>query len=687
MSPDPMDKKTTVSMKRTLWRTIALLILFIILLINYRQLIQDQSLFLFSKVITSAKSDYSLSTGLLLDLVYFFSVLLVLHLLWAIIITLSCKPLFHFAANDNIKTQYWLSMVLMHITLLLAANAYFYPTSLVGFLRATPLSEPYFLIGLSLLLMGLFLLGLYQLITKMSFVLFCLSAVVIVSGYLSSERAPHFLAPNKKYPTVIIIGVDALRPDHLTYRGATNNLSPQLDHFLSQSIIYDQTYTPMGRTYVAWMSLLTGQYPKTHGARFNLAPPELVNKNIPLVRKLNQRGYQTTYAMDERRFNQIDKTYGFNQVVGPQAGAADSIIATFADLPLINLLINTPISKMLFPYLYINRAYGKAYEPTNFNRDVLASLAMDRPNLLTVHFCMLHWPYTSKDFVNPDPALWQGNYNHFLYQQLIKKVDNQFGELINGLKRQGLLDDAIVFLISDHGDSFKLGKDLLLNEGIEGKKSLAVSAWGHATNIIDQEQNEVVMAYSRFKKGKSVSDHVKIEGTFSLVDIIPTLFNELELELSHDENFDENFDGKILPLTNELVDSTRMVFVESSRPVKSINTSFIDEQKVLSETAATYEVRENGRAVMKPAMYLSLIAKKQRAVYFKAWQLAMLPNYDDLVLVDTNSKKWHNLSSYQGDAPWRKMLDALCKHYLDDIGFDQLDKCNEVNLVNLVNEQ
>ena len=675
MSHDSMGKNTTVSMKRTLWRTIALLILFIILLINYRQLIQGQSLFSFIAAISSAKSDTSLSTGLLWDLVYFFVVLLVLHLIWAIIITLSCKPLFHLAANENIKTQYWLSVVLMHITLLLAANAYFYPTSLVGFLRATPFSEPYFLIGLSLLLMGLFLLGLYQLMTKMSFMLFCLSATVIVAGYLSSERTPHFIAINKQSPNVIIIGIDALRPDHLAYRGASNNLAPQLDHFLSQAIVYDKTYTPMGRTYVAWMSLLTGQYPKTHGARFNLAPPELVTKNMPLIRELNQRGYQTTYAMDERRFNHIDKTYGFNQIIGPQAGAADTIITNISDLPLINLLINTPISKTLFPYLYINRAYGKAYVPSHFNRDVLASLSMDRPNLLAVHFCMLHWPYTSKDFVTPDPVLWQGNYNHFLYQQLIKQVDNQFGQFINNLNQQGLLNDAIVFLISDHGDSFKLDKDLLQNERVEGKTSLAVSAWGHATNVIVQEQNEVVMAYSRFKKGKPVSEHVKIEGTFSLVDIMPTLFNELDLELSNDENFD----GKILPLTNELVDRTRMVFVESSRPVNSINTSFIDEKKVLSETAATYEVRESGRAVMKPAIYFNLIEEKQRAVYFKAWQLAMLPNYDELVLVNTTNKQWHNLTNYQGDAPWQKMLSALCEHNRGDIGFDHLDKCNLVH--------
>ncbi|NRA84602.1 MAG: hypothetical protein HRU22_12780 [Gammaproteobacteria bacterium] len=63
-----------------------------------------------------------------------------------------------------------------------------------------------------------------------------------------------------------------------------------LDRVLSQSVVFDRTYT-------AWLSLLTGQYPVTHGGRFNLAPPELIDRDIDLLEKLKQRGYQTTYAM------------------------------------------------------------------------------------------------------------------------------------------------------------------------------------------------------------------------------------------------------------------------------------------------------------------------------------------------------------------------------------------------------
>jgi len=50
-----------------------------------------------------------------------------------------------------------------------------------------------------------------------------------------------------------------------------------------------------------------------------------------------------------------------------------------------------------------------------------------------------------------------------------------------------------------------------------------------------------------------------------------------------------------------------------------------------------------------------------------------------LVIVDTSNKHWHNLSNYQGDAPWQKMLSSLCEHNRGDIGFDHLDKCNLVN--------
>ncbi len=422
------------------------------------------------------------------------------------------------------------------------------------------------------------------------------------------------------------------------------------------------------------MSLLSGQYPINHGARFNLAPPELVETHFPLISELKKQGYMTTYAIDERRFNQIDEAYGFDQIVGPKIGAADAIISNIADIPLINLFIKLPLSEILFPYLYMNRAYGKAYDPILFNQTVSGSLSTSQPNFLAVHFCQLHWPFTSKNFIDIESAEWSGNYNHFMYQAMLSKVDTQFGDFMKDLENRGFLENAIVYLVSDHGEGFMLEQDTLVNSGKEENSKLNVNAWGHGTNILSQEQSNVLMAYRKFTPGPQSSPQV-VSGIFSLIDIAPSLFSELNLSL---ESSDKPFDGIVLPKDKASLITgitEREVFVESSLPVKSINASFIDEKKVFSETASKYEVRGNGRVVMLPQFYDELVGKKQRSIYYKHWQLAMLPDFEELILVDTIMKTWSSIPNYQGAAPWGKMLTRLCEHYRKDTGFDQTGQC------------
>ncbi len=45
----------------------------------------------------------------------------------------------------------------------------------------------------------------------------------------------------------------------------------------------------------------------------------------------------------------------------------------------------------------------------------------------------------------------------------------------------------------------------------------------------------------------------------------------------------------------------------------------------------------------------------------------MLPKVERLILVNTDTMQWHNLANYQGNAPWQKMLTALCEHYQADL--------------------
>lgn len=663
---------------RVYFKTLAVLILFTVILFNFKSLIQVYSVMSLATTMNSLDSHSLTAYGLLYDVIYFFCVLIFIHIIWAGIITISIQSPWINIKGQNQEELYWLLLILINVTCLIAINSHFYPTSLVSYFRHTPLSEPVIWGSLTSFLVISFYRGLSTFASKRVIVF---ASSLCITGLISPFTSiSHTSIQPPKDPNIIILGIDGLRPDHLKFMGADPKFAPKLNQLLDNMTVYKNAYTPQGRTYVAWMSLLTGQYPINNGVRFNLAPAEMINKRLPIIEQLKDKGYHTTYAIDERRFNQIDSSYGFNTTVGPKAGAADALISGLGDLPYLNVLLLHPYSAYLLPYLYNNRAYGKAYSPNTFNNTVIKSLDHRKPNFLAVHFCQLHWPYTSKDFIPQPLKNWDGNYNHYMYKEMITSVDNQVADLFTRLKQNKVLDNAIVYIISDHGESFKLSK--FKTSSYKNQKALPeTKSWGHGTNILDQQQSHILLARANFKGGKITTPAQTLDGLYSLVDIAPTLVNSLNLSNTSDSKFGSaSYDGRVLPWKSDQVSHQRYIFVESSVPVKSINKSFIDKKEVMSETASNYEVRSDGKAYMRPKNYIELIAKKQRAIYYQEWQLSMLPDYDSPVLLNTETSEIYDAESYQGQFNWQPMMKALCSQYEGDNGFDPNELCTEVSV-------
>ena len=653
------QNQSEVNLLRTFWRTMALQLLLVVLFIVFRQMLQEHSVLSLAANTTRVSTADLVNGALIKDLAIFIGTVLLVHFIWGGIIVVSCIPFFSRFENSDIRSLVWGTLFLLHLTLIISINSFFFPTSLLGYFRHTPLVEPVFITVLSILLIFLFLYGVKR--VHYVLVIFLLLASSYAMYDFSTQEAGQ--QQNLDSPNVILIGVDGLRPDHLS--GSFNRgMTPAIDNLMSKSTVYDRVYTPQGRTFVAWTSILTGMYPKNHKARFNLSSPDRVERPFRFIKMLREKGYFTNYAIDERRFNQIDKTYGFDNTVGPKIGAADGIISNFADFPLVNLLLKVPIARSLFPYLYLNRGYGKGYSAEDFNSAVIESLSLEKPNFLAVHFCQLHWPFTSPNFIEPSHHEWSGNYNHYMYSNMLGKVDEQVSSMLSGLQKRGLLNNAILIFLSDHGEGFKLERDRLAyaGEGVAPKLNLA--AWGHGTNVASQEQAHVVLSVARYRNGKAVSEGSKVKGLFSLVDIIPTLISNLDIDISLSK-----LDGEVLPKESSEVNSDRHVFVESSLPVRSVNASFIDETKVMSEAGSYFKVNDDGRAVIKDEVYDELVARKQRSIYYKNWQLVALADYDELLLIDIDKMTWKTISDKSFEPDIKHMVGQLCVHYKKDYGF------------------
>src|SRR5262245_28538592 len=92
-------------------------------------------------------------------------------------------------------------------------------------------------------------------------------------------------------PNVLLITIDTLRADHLGCYGYTRKTSPNIDRLALQGALFERSYTTLPRTTQSIASLMTGRYPKSHGARglFSTLSPA----NLTLAEIFKERGYAT----------------------------------------------------------------------------------------------------------------------------------------------------------------------------------------------------------------------------------------------------------------------------------------------------------------------------------------------------------------------------------------------------------
>ncbi|MBU2708667.1 sulfatase-like hydrolase/transferase [Zooshikella marina] len=500
------------------------------------------------------------------------------------------------------------------------------------------------------------------------------TVVLFAYSFFLSKTSNLMNHSGNKNKNIIIIGIDALRPDHLGANGLTPSLTPNIDKFLSKSTLFSDTITPLARTYPAWMSILTGRYGNSTNARFNLMPKDIVDRQHNLQTTLKKAGYTTVYALDERRFNNIDKSYNFDYIVGPKIGIGDFILASISDIPLVNLTCLTSLGAYIFPYSCNNRAKHTTYIPEYFVDSVMVPIKanIEKPLFIAAHFTLPHWPYRYSQLEIPKGRSFDAKKpDYFFYQAMLQAVDRQFQYLMDQLKNSGVLDNALVIVLSDHGEGFMLDQDSL-NKAID-EVSFKTNSYGHGTNILSQEQYSVVLGIRHLGTD---SQGISKKAPASLIDIAPTIYNYLDIT--------PNYSPDGIPLDwmdkKDQEDYDRFLFLESSLSVESLNSSRINALRIIRQGMHYYTTTTDGLVTIKPQVIDQAIAAKQRGVIYKDWLLALFPDMtDNMIIVNRKTKTWWPLTHYKEEkmAPWREMLDALCTHYKDDTGFDKYQLCQK----------
>lgn len=333
-------------------------------------------------------------------------------------------------------------------------------------------------------------------------------------------------------PHVIFIGIDSLRLGEVRRYGG-HGLTPNLDAFIGQADLFKDTTTPLGRTFPSWVSILTSRSPPRTGARYNLGERSRVSADPTIGDVLRAAGYRTIYSTDEVRFANIDRTYGFDRVITPRIGAADFIIGTYNELPLSAVVINSRVGEWLFPFSYANRGVATMFEPETYVGRLDRELTFDRPTFFITHLTASHWPYytagTPFGIPNTD-----GGDGRPLYENGLRTADAMFGEIVAMLERKGALDNAIVVVLSDHGEALGLPTDSFLKPGavVSGLRApIGMMDLGHGQSVLSPSQYHVLLGFRAFGPRAAFATRGRdFQRPADVEDIAPTVLDLLGID-------------------------------------------------------------------------------------------------------------------------------------------------------------
>jgi len=343
-------------------------------------------------------------------------------------------------------------------------------------------------------------------------------------------------APQARQPLIVLIGIDAFRPDRLKVHGGSGEVAPNLEAFTSDAVLFDRAYTPIAQTEPAWRSLLTARWPHRTGVRYPLTPESRYEPAATFAGALAAAGYRTTFATDCSRFNYQGPVSGFEFRRQPPRGAINFVLEKLRYRGL-GVVADNSLGALWVPEFIDNRALAGIHDPLSY-ADRLAQAMVDEssrgPTLFAYHATAAHFPGDPvfpfhRRFVNRSEPLerrirmwfspiapgthggWNQTGAEALYDELLAQADAQLGIILERLKRAGLYDQALIVVFSDHGESFH--SDI---------PALAGATPVHGARLGDEE-NRILFAVKLPSSGKLSSKGARVDDLVRLIDVGPTV--------------------------------------------------------------------------------------------------------------------------------------------------------------------
>ena len=307
---------------------------------------------------------------------------------------------------------------------------------------------------------------------------------------------------------VLILVYDAFSAQHISLYGYERDTTPNINRIAQKATVFHQHYAAGNFTFPGTSSLLTGTYPWTHRG-FNPdsgIDPKFKQQNIF---QLFDQYYRLSYTHNSVAYNLLQNMQDSMNKLKPRQDlyldrdfVSDVLFANDEDTATISWW-QSIVKKgrkgtysLFFSHFYraykerILARYADLYprglpnirddnfflpeDATDWTLEQVPQLP--QPFLGYFHYLPPHDPYlTRADFVDtflndgfepikkPDHIFSRGRSHHELaytrrmYDEYCLLADEEFGRIYQQLEQNGILDNTIVVLTSDHGEMFERG--------------------------------------------------------------------------------------------------------------------------------------------------------------------------------------------------------------------------------------
>ena len=285
-----------------------------------------------------------------------------------------------------------------------------------------------------------------------------------VSDDIAADGAFNGLQPNRR-PHVLLISLDTLRADHLGAWGYDRPTSPFLDALARNGVRFQRVYSQSPKTAPSHMSLFTGTYPSAHGTHiaYTTSPPTVypVARDLELLPEIMHRaGYRTAAWTGG---GQVSSTAGFDRGFDRYSDDLGDIDPW--KMNEIRAWFRRNSDEPCFLFIHTYQIHDPYLPPPPYNlifaSDYEGWIIGDKKSLEEITggaaFEDLYHAFWRTPDLNPDPASVRPDDLRqlvALYDGGIRYTDDVLHGFFEDLRQDGLLDDTLVVIFSDHGEEF-----------------------------------------------------------------------------------------------------------------------------------------------------------------------------------------------------------------------------------------